>query len=279
MRMRRAPSLPVGVALVLLLAGLAAMPAAAAGAQQPAVSSNWAGYAIAASDLSVVPDPTATPSTPAAFTDVTGGWVEPKAHCQAASPSSGAAFWVGLGGADTSSTALEQVGTEVDCAPDGSQRHSAWWEILPSPAVPIRLRVAPGDRMSAAVLVRGTLVTLQITNLTRHRRFTKNVTMAAPDLSSAEWIAESPAVCSTLGSCRGTRLADFGTVTFTRAAATGDGHMGTIADPAWTATRIELVPGAGGGSQAEAGTAGAVPTALSPSGRGFGVAWQASVSP
>jgi hypothetical protein len=43
MRMRRAPSLPLGVALVLLLAGLAAMPATAAGAQQPAVSSNWAG--------------------------------------------------------------------------------------------------------------------------------------------------------------------------------------------------------------------------------------------
>jgi hypothetical protein len=102
------------------------------------------------------------------------------------------------------------------------------------------------------VLVRGTLVTLQITNLTRHRRFTKNVTMAAPDLSSAEWVAESPAVCSTLGSCRGTRLANFGTVTFTRAAATGDGHTGT---------------------------AGAVPTALSPSGRGFGIAWRASVSP
>jgi hypothetical protein len=266
-------------AAVAAFFALGAARAGAAPAQQPAISSNWAGYAIAASDLSAVPDAAAAPQAPAAFTDVTGSWTEPKASCPAGAPSSSAAFWVGLGGADSSSQTLEQIGTEIDCASDGTQRHSAWWEVVPSPSVPIRMTVAPGDRMTAAVLVTGTRVTLQITDNTRHRRFTKNVTLDTPDLSSAEWIAESPAVCSASGRCRGIRLADFGTVSFTRAAATGNSHMGTIADPAWISTPIKLVPGGASGFQQIATAAGAVPSELASDGRGFDVTWQPTVAP
>jgi hypothetical protein len=265
-------------AAVIPFFGLGAVRAGAAPAQQPAISSNWAGYAISASDLTLVPDPNATPLTPAIFTDVTGSWVEPRASCRTGASSS-AAFWVGLGGADSSSQTLEQIGTEIDCASDGTQRHSAWWEVVPSPSVPIRMTVAPGDRMTAAVLVTGTRVTLQITDNTRHRRFTKNVTLDTPDLSSAEWIAESPAVCSASGRCRGIRLADFGTVSFTRAAATGNSHMGTIADPAWISTPIKLVPGGASGFQQIATAAGAVPSELASDGRGFDVTWQPTVAP
>lgn len=42
-------------------------------------------------------------------------------------------------------------------------------------------------------------------------------------------------------------LANFGSATFSQAAVTGDGHAGTITDPAWTATPITLAENGLGG--------------------------------
>ena len=185
--------------------------------------------------------------TPVTYTNVTGTWVQPKVTCAAGESYS--AFWVGLGGFAADSQALEQIGTESNCTASGRAVYAAWYEILPAPSIPIRMKIRPGDRITTAVLVQGTQVILQITNRTTHVRVTKRATVAAPDLTSAEWIAEAPSECSSSGLCQTLPLANFGAVAFTSSAATGDGHAGTISDPAWTATPIELSEGHQGGSR------------------------------
>jgi Peptidase A4 family len=264
------------------VAGLVALAALAAGAAPAApstgrafatrigsdaqVSSNWAGYALTGTN----PD-----TTPVAYTNVTGTWVQPKVTCAAGESYS--AFWVGLGGFTPDAQALEQIGTESNCTASGRAGYTAWYEIIPAPSIPIRMKIRPGDRITTAVLVQGTQVILQITNRTTHVRVTKRVTVAEPDLTSAEWIAEAPSECSRT-SCQTLPLANFGTVAFTSSAATGDRHAGTISDPAWTATPIELSEGHQSGSDAlvpqpRRSASGAVPGALSADGRAFSVVW------
>jgi hypothetical protein len=234
------------------------------------VSSNWAGYALTRTNAS---------GTATSYSNVVGSWVQPKVTCTARQPSY-SAFWVGLGGFSDDAQALEQIGTESNCDTRGRPVYAAWYEIVPAPSIPIAMKMAPGDRMTAAVLVQGTQVTLQLTNTTRHIRVTRRVTVQQPDQTSAEWIAEAPSSCSSSGQCRTLPLADFGTVSFARAAATGDGHAGTISDPAWQATPVELAElGQDGldpsfaGMQPPLATSGASPGPLSADGRGFAVAW------
>ena len=133
-------------------------------------------------------------------------------------------------------------------------------------------------------------MTLRLVNLTRGTRFAKTLTMAAPDVSSAEWIVEAPSLCDAGGRCRTVSLASFGKVAFTRATATAGGHTGTISDAAWTATALELVSGAGQGfgppgfggpgfdDAAATSGAGAVPGALTGRGAAFTVVWRQSVA-
>jgi peptidase A4-like protein len=109
-------------------------------------------------------------------------------------------------------------------------------------------------------------------------RVTKRVAVAQPDLTSAEWIAEAPSECFSSGGCDTLPLANFGSIVFSRVAATGDGHAGTLTDPAWVSSPIELSEQQLGGPSAllppQAGTpSGAVPGALSPDGRAFSVTW------
>jgi hypothetical protein len=229
-------------------------------------SSNWAGYAV-------------TPTTGGAvtsFTNVVGTWVQPAVSCTAGTPSY-SAFWVGLGGFDETASSLEQTGTESNCTSTNTAEYDAWYEILPAPPVRLKLTVRPGDSISAAVTVTGKTVRFRLRNLTLRTVVNKKVKMAAPDLSSAEWIAEAPASCSGSGSCSVLPLADFGSVDFLQAAATGSRHSGLIPDPAWSATSISLdgsrsgTPGFfgnRGGAQASA-----TPSDLSTTGS-FSVAWQ-----
>lgn len=273
----RAPHVAASLALLLAAPGAApATPAlrhAVRTGADPEVSSNWAGYAISGTSAS---------GAPIAFTDVTGAWTVPAATCTPGARTF-SAFWVGLGGFSADARALEQIGSETDCTTAGAASYALWYELVPSPPVAIRLKVAAGDRLTAAVVASGTRVTLQITNRTRHTRFTRKANAPAPDLTSAEWIAEAPSACDVAGSCRPLPLTDFGSVSFSAAAATGDGHAGTISDPAWTATAIELAEHGAGGFDARFAplpatpTTGAVPGPLSPGGRGFSVTWQRDV--
>src|SRR5665213_168941 len=114
--MRRSMSILGALVLVLLVA-----PAALADTTR---SSNWAGYAVHGSHTS--------------FRRVFGAWRQPAATCTAGTPTY-SSVWVGLGGYSTTSQALEQIGSEVDCSASGRVVSSAWYELVPAASRNIRM--------------------------------------------------------------------------------------------------------------------------------------------
>ena len=273
--MRRLPILALLAAVGSLVAGASAA-APHAGRQtsfapriasDSTVSTNWSGYAVTT--------PAAASSTPVSFTDVAGTWVQPRVKCSG--EVGAAAFWVGLGGWDQASQALEQIGTEATCNARRQVTYSAWYELVPAGPVTIKLKIRPKDHVTAAVLVSGTQITLSLKNLTRHTRFTKRIgSSSALDTGSAEWIAEAPSLCSSRGRCTVVPLSNFGTVTFTGAATIGNGHPGTISDPTWFPAQVVLAadPNASSGVGSAANTHGATPSSASADGRSFAVTWR-----
>src|SRR5207244_5539810 len=127
------------------------------------------------------------------------------------------AFWVGLGGYAHDAPGLEQIGTKADCIGSLATDYVPWYELAPAVAVRIRLKVFPGNRLAASVAVDGTTVTLRLENLSRGTFFAKQLAMDAPDLSSADWIAEAPTGCNASGHCHVMPLARFGHVSFRHA--------------------------------------------------------------
>jgi hypothetical protein len=229
-------------ALGALVAGLAATGTAQAGiVHDAASSSNWAGYAVSGST----------------FTDVKGTWTQPAVTC-AASGSTYAAFWVGLGGFAGGPGGLEQIGTQDECQ-QGKASYSVWYELLPDSAIVVPMAIAPGDTVSAEVSIDGSVATLSITDVTSGGSFTKTTTPSVLDTSSAEWIAEAPSQCFG-SSCLQLTLANFGSVQFSGSSTTANGHVGTISDASWSATEIDL-----------GGNVSAAPAALAPDGTAFTV--------
>lgn len=213
-------------AVSLAVVALAALAGASTASADTAESSNWAGYAVHRSDVT--------------FTRVMGTWTAPEATCSAGQATY-SAMWVGIGGYSVNADALEQIGTEADCTASGRAASSAWYELVPAASRAIRLTVAAGDRIDAAVTVSGHQITVTLSDLTRHHSFTKHLHAATVDTTSAEWIVEAPSVCSSATDCQTLPLADFGSAGFTSAAATAStGHRGTIRDRRWTTTKINL---------------------------------------
>ncbi len=236
------------------------------------LSTNWAGYAVTA------PAAAGVPAT--AFTDVTGTWVQPRVKCVRGEVGA-AAFWVGLGGWDQSSRALEQIGTEADCDEHGQVTYSAWYELVPAGPVTLNLKIRPGDRVTGAVVVSGSQVVFGLKNLTRHTRFGKRLTPSFQlDVGSAEWIAEAPSLCQSNGRCTVVPLTNFGRMSFSKAAAIGNGHPGTISDTTWSPSQVVLAPNPGAQTAfgVIANTHGAVPSVTSADGRSFSVSWQRAAS-
>jgi hypothetical protein len=234
------------------------------------VSSNWAGYAV-----------TGQSGVVRHFKHITGSWVQPAATCTPGS-NSYSAYWVGLGGFLQSSRKLEQIGTEADCDVSGATQYYAWYELVPSAPVTLKLAIAPGDAISAAVSVKGAYVTVTLADQSRGTRISKRLHFAAADTTSAEWIAEAPSSCNSTGICEPLPLADFGAVSFTNAAVRiADGHTGTISSPYWSAQPIaleeaeQLSGGFGGGNGLFGPRAllSAVPSILEDNGASFGVTW------
>jgi hypothetical protein len=254
-----------------VLAGVELSAASAAPVPvQQSTSSNWAGYVVDGNK----------------FSSVAGSWVVPSAK----SSSDGyAAVWVGLGGSSSSSSALEQVGTESDFA-GGQARYYAWYELVPSAPVKLNLSVHPGDHISATVSVNGTSVTVSLSDLTTGKSATTTQHMSNPDTSSAEWVAEAPSVQSAYGGSETLPLADFGKVTFSNASATANGHTGSITDSHWKAQKVQLVSSSGAFSGRGRGFPGFVPgrltslassasattSSLGGQGSSFGVSWHSS---
>jgi hypothetical protein len=233
------------------------------------VSSNWSGYTLTAADA----------TTTHSFNDVTGTWVQPKVACRSGRRDA-VAFWVGLGGSSEGSESLEQLGTAAECSGTSTKpRYSVWWEIIPAASVEVKMKLSPGDKVTAAVLVNGNRVTMSLKNVTHGTRFTKTVAVPQVDTSSAEWIAEAPSECNGVGQCRVVPLTNFGTVTFTNAAAIADGAPGTLTNPAWVPSAITLITEENGqGGFVNASGVGAVPSDVTTDGRGFSVSWQPNVT-
>ena len=192
-------------------------------------SSNWAGYAVHRSGVR--------------YREVAAVWKQPSVKCTAGEPSYAAA-WIGLGGYSVSSSALEQIGTEVDCSVAGQVRSSVWYELVPGPSRAVKLTVRPGDLIEATVKVVGHTVWVSLDDLTGHRSFTKTLHASSVDVSSAEWIIEAPSDCINATVCQTLPLANFGSATFGGAAAVSSiGQAGSISSRAWGATKINLVQG------------------------------------
>jgi hypothetical protein len=269
-------SMLAGVAVVATLAagsGTASTTTRqfASNAGSASVSANWSGYSL--QDIT---------GAGLQFTSITGTWTVPVTKCEIGTTAS-AAFWVGLGGSSDTSTGLEQTGTGADCSGSSTvPRYFAWYEILPAASVQVPLKVKAGDQITTSVNVNGTNVLVQIKDRTRKTSFTRSLTVQAPDVTSAEWIAEAPSACDSGGvRCTVLPLANFGNVAFTRAAAIASSHPGTISDPTWGNEPITLVPQSSRffAARDSSTTAGAVPGALSADGRSFPVAWVADATP
>ena len=188
-------------------------------------ASGWAGYVVRAGGR--------------AFTEVAGTWVEPRIVCNR--PQSSAAFWVGIGGAERDSRALEQIGTSADCSESASSWYSAWYQLVPAPPVDIPIVIRPGDLVSARVSLRGRTVDLEFRNRSTGASFATEVIASSLESESAEWIAEAPATCFTLD-CTPLPLADFAQVVFSNGQASAGPLHGSIAAAAWTTQPIEMSP-------------------------------------
>lgn len=253
------------------LAGPASGASTGSASLVKAVSANWSGYAATRTTVSDK------------FERVSGAWTQPAGVCTPGSKTY-SAIWVGLGGFRHGSKALEQTGSEVDCAPSGRALYSAWYELVPAAPVQLRLPVHPGDRLSASVAVRDGEVVMQVKNLTTRGEKTVLRRMYAPqpDLSSAEWIVEAPSACTSASVCRTLPLTDFGTTSFTQASATtAQGLRTPIVASGYRVTDLELRDSAGqtrAGRGRESPLAGADPSELLDGYSAFSVSWRQLVS-
>ncbi len=247
-------------AAAAISAGIALLPASAA-AQTSTRSQNWSGYSVHG----------------AQFRSVSARWRQPHAAC--GSTHTYSAMWVGLGGYKLTSSAVEQVGTELDCV-GGHPTSSAWYELAPSGSHRVRIGVHPGDLIAASVAAVGGRVTIAISDLTSHRTFKRTVSPAsAIDLASAEWILEAPSECIFASSaCQTLPLANFGRASFTLARAQlASGSVGTISTAGGQDTKITLGPRAPlfvsiHPGQVPIGTA--TPSALMNHGSSFAISYQ-----
>jgi hypothetical protein len=269
---RATPMIALALAAACLAASLAAAFADAAPAQSVTVSSNWSGYAVTG------------PSKGYRFRRVAGSWVQPRGRCEAGRATYAVA-WVGLGGFNRGARALEQAGTAVDCSRSGGALYSAWYELVPASPMKFRLRVHPGDRIAASVAEkgrteRGRRTILQVRDLTTGAVRTAVRRLAAPDLSSAEWIVEAPSICISSARCMPLPLTDFGTIAFSKASVSGAASSHEAIDArSLKVTRLELRDYSDGPlgtrSQGAATHATGIASALSASGNAFTVTWQA----
>jgi Peptidase A4 family len=247
------------VTIVVLAGALALGVCAASGAQTPTSSQTllnpqWSGYVVTGKDVS--------------YTSISGTWTEPVMSCTAGAAPALSAAWVGLGGLTTKS--LQQVGVDANCDAKGHPAYFAWFEILPDVAHNVAEKIEPGDVITGTVKRIGlALVELRVQNLTRHWTFDRKITWGAADVSSAEWIVEAPFACKRF-ICQTSHLANFGSLSFHNVAAVGNGHRGSLFDPAWTTTQIDLAPCV---RTKTSPRAGATPTPTSNGGTIFGVSW------
>jgi len=162
------------------------------------------------------------------FHSIAGTWTVPRARQHTKGQAESSSTWIGIGGGcvdarcGVGDSTLIQTGTEQDVSARGRPSYSAWWEIIPGPAITIRrFKVGPGDRMRANIseVVKGSEVwRITLKNLTRHKTFATTVPYSSTH-ATAEWIEETPLTIGT-----GAGLADLpklSRTTFNRARVNG----------------------------------------------------------
>jgi hypothetical protein len=142
------------------------------------------------------------------FHSVTANWTVPKATQHRSGQAEFSATWIGIGGGCvdagclTVDPTLIQTGTEQDVSSSGRASYSAWWELIPAPAVTIsKMSVSAGDRMYASVaevLAGSELWKVTLKDLTKGETFTTTVPYPSTH-ATAEWIEETPLVFGTGG--------------------------------------------------------------------------------
>jgi hypothetical protein len=157
---------------------------------------------------------------------------------------------------------VEQIGTDSDWI-NGKPSYYAWYEMYPSYPVNLPNPVAPGDSITGEVSYVGTNFVLTLTD--KHATaggwsFSITQQLSSAQRSSAEWIVEAPS-----SGGRVLPLADFGTVNFSAASATINGHTGKINDSTWQNDAITMVT--------SRGVIKAQPSGLSTDGSSFSVTW------
>ncbi len=194
-----------------------ARSAASGGTLNVIKSSNWSGYALHGGR----------------YRNISATWIEPKATCTTKRHQY-AAFWVGLDG--FSSTSVEQIGTDSDCA-GKTPNYYGWYEMFPAQPVNFKTQVRPGNKMSASVTFSGTdTYTLVLQNVTRGWTHTIVKHEAGLARSSAEVISEAPSSGATGAVLP---LANFGTVLYSSC------RVSRISLRKLGATRIVMVDGSG----------------------------------
>jgi hypothetical protein len=163
----------------------------------------WAGYSVTYA------------ATGTQFSDVSGTWTQPAVSCPTASL---AAFWAGMDGLQKGNNTVEQIGTDSDCIKKKKQivaNYYGWWQLYPggyNGISQVNWPVHANDTMSADVSRSGSTFTLTLTD--ESAGWTYSVSAPAPSAtanSSADWIVEAPS----------SKLADFGSVTFSSCSADG----------------------------------------------------------
>lgn len=177
---------------------------------QGLISTGWAGYIIT-SDL----------ENPQVI-GINASWTVPRIGVFSSDAFSSA--WIGIGG--YSDKTLIQTGTEHDSI-NGQEYYSAWYEMLPDEAIRINtVSVLPGDVITASITLINSDMNqwaIRIHDVTKGQGFYRTFTYNSSRLS-AEWVVERPHVNDEI-----TRLANFGTITFTDSHAKIGDNVGKIA--------------------------------------------------
>jgi len=200
-----------GCAVAIAIAATASMPAAAAalpsahghtvrivkpGARANAnKSSNWFGYNQGILERGGTQ-----------FHSIAGDWRVPRATQHVKGRAEASSTWIGIGGGcvdarcDVGDSTLIQTGTEQDVSKSGKASYSAWWEVLPGPAINVtKLRIQPGDHMHANIsetVANSNVWKITLRNVTRNRTFKTTVPYSSTH-ATAEWIQETPVIIGT----------------------------------------------------------------------------------
>ena len=209
-RIKRLLLLPFSMFLLAGTLGVASASAAPAidkvhTGRATAFTTNWSGYA----------------AYDSIFSHVKGDWTVPSVNCSSMKGQQLAITTAFVGIDGYNSNTVEQSGTDSDCIGKNAS-YVAWYEFYPQRAFFLDQNtypVSPGNQMHAEATVSGGQVTLTLQNTSSgsNRPWTYSPAPSIPSsglqLSSAEWIVESPA----------SKLAPFISVPFSNAGARSGG--------------------------------------------------------